>query len=251
MENNKKIVDSVKRLEQLKQATIVNYLSDINLDDDLDLYNTMIRVFVEGKLDDEFYSPAFQNMDVVEKRKIQELGKKYLSLCFYDGNPNCWTDSIEGLTLEDYDFICMKIFDNYNFILEVIRKYGVEVVEQLKDIQDTEIFADKMAVDYLRDVFGDDYLLGRILHDVSKKDGSFEGLKASQKAVLFMYPEGILFDNKRNIKRRVSVRKLKDKIINYVYDSDDFVNNLDDVDDSYFESIISSIYLDYILGFSS
>lgn len=251
MENKKEIVNSVKRLEQLKQATIVNYLDDINLDEDLDLYNTMIHAFVDGKLDDEFYSPNFQDMNLVEKRKLQELGRKYLSLCFYDGNPNYWTDSIEGLSLEDYDLICMKIFDNYNFILEIIKKYGVEVVEQLREIQDSEMFNDNVAVDYLRDIFDDDYLLGKTLFDVSRKDGNYEGLKNSQKAVLFMYPEGILFEKNGKVKRRVKARELKDKIINYVYSSDDFSNDLEDVNDSYFENIISNINLDYLLGSKS
>lgn len=235
MENNSRVEESVKRLEQLKQATILDCLADIDLNNDL--YDAMIHKFAEGKIDDAFYSPMFKDMDISFRRELLDKGKKYLSLCFFEGSPDCWVDSIEGSSFEDPDLICGKILDNYNFILEVIKDYGEDILELLNRIQKTKMFSSNVLIDYLRNVFDDDALLKEVLLEMTKKDGDYSDFTDSQKAILFMYPEGILFEENEDgdKKRRISVLELNNKINDY---TDFYVD---------FEDIISNIFIDYRL----
>lgn len=237
MENNSRVGESAKRLEQMKQATILNCLADIDLDSDLDLYDTMIHIFTEGKIDDAFYSPMFKDMDMPLKRELLDKGKKYLPLCFFGGSPDYWVDSIEGSSFEDPDLICGKILDNYNFILEVIKDYGEDILELLNRIQKTKMFSSNVLIDYLRNVFDDDDLLKEVLLEMTKKDGDYSDFTDSQKAILFMYPEGILFEENEDgdKKGRISVLELNNKINDY---TDFYVD---------FEDIISNIFIDYRL----
>ncbi len=252
-----KSIDDIKvstnRLEKLKQATIVNYLSDIDLDNDLDLYDTMIHLFIEGKLDDAFTSPIFQDMDVHDRAKLQSLVRKYASLCFFGGNPNYWTDSIEGVSLMDFDLICMKILDNYHFLLEVAKDGGEDTLRQLKKFQDTDLFSENVVIDYLRNTFDDDKLLKKVLIDMSKKDGNYRGLSDRQKAVLFLYPAGVLYKiNQQDDKEEISIQYLKDEVVKRISsDSELSSMSMEEIagilGDSNFEEIISDIYLDYTM----
>ena len=246
MSKKKDIRVSTKRLEQLKQATIINYLANIDLENDLDLYDAMIHLFIDGKLDDAFYSPMFDNMERSKKKELLELGRDYASLCFFGGNPSYWTDSIEGLSLKDYNLICMRILDNYNYMLEIARDGGVEALEQLKKIQNTKLFSDNVLIDYLRGVFDDDELLKQSIIDVSKKNGDYQGFNDIQKAILFVYPDGVLYEGEGEQKRRIPVSELLKKIeekMSSNYDDSDMP--LSSFDNSLFEEIIVDIYFDF------
>lgn len=244
---------SAKRLEQLKQATIINYLAYIDLDNDLDLYDTMIHLFIDGKLDNAFYSPMFDNMERSKKMELLELGRKYASLCFFGGNPSYWTDSIEGLSLKDYDLICMKILDNFNYLLEIARDGGVEALEQLKRFQSTKLFSDNIVIDYLRGKFDNDELLKQAIIDVSKKDGDYQGFSDIQKAIMFVYPDGVLYEGEGDEKKRLSISKLMEKVddkisSNKSYSPMIFPSFNHSLKDSLFEEIITDIYMDYSLN---
>ena len=64
--------DSSKRLTNLKQATLIKYLDEINLDEDLDLYDKMISHFTMGDLDEEF-SSSYLNDKTKEENKNREV----------------------------------------------------------------------------------------------------------------------------------------------------------------------------------
>ena len=252
MKNIEDIQYNLKRLEDMKQVTILNYLSQIDLDDNMHLYDTMIHLLVEGKLDDVFSSSVFQNMNMEEKKKLQMLARKYVSLCFFEGNPDYWTDSIEGISLRDYDFICMKIFDNYNYLLEIARDSGESVLEQMKRIQNTDIFSGKVMIDFLRNAFDDDQLLKESLNDICSKEGAYYELTDKEKAVLLFYPDGVLYtNNSQGEKEKQSVSKLKEYILERISSKRDLTSvsfsELADMLGEYnFEEIISDIYLDYL-----
>ncbi len=241
---------SAKRLENMKQATIVNYLSDIDLDNDLDLYDTMIHLFVDGTLDYAFYSPIFDKMNADDRKKLFKMVRKYISLCFFDGNPNYWTDSVEGISLLDSDFICMKILDNYHYLLELAKDGGEELLKQIKEFQLTDLFSNSVMIDYLRNTFDDDELLKKRLLDVCLEDESYQGLTSQQKAILFRYPVGVLYTvDDKNQKKLLTSDYLKNEIIKRISSSQDLTSmSLKDVvsilGNSNFEEIVSDIYLD-------
>lgn len=244
---------SVERLEKLKQATILTSLETIDLDNEMDLYDTMIHLFARGELDKDFSSVVFIDMDDEQKKKIHELARKYLSLYFFAGNPNYWSDSIEGYSLNNLDFICMRIFDNYNFLLKLIKNGKLDVLEELKAIQKTDLFSNKVIIDYLRGSFDDDEILEEILTDFVDKNGEYYNLSDYEKALLVLNPEGILYKND-NSKRKISALELKEKIAKYSGTSKeeisnitlaDFIHKLDDLS---YQEIITNIYLDYMMS---
>lgn len=252
--SNDNIKDSVKRLEDLKQATLVNYLSIIDLDNDIDLYDKMIHLFVEGNLDEAFYSPEIEEMDDLDRKKLQELVRKYISLCFFSGNPSYWTDSIEGVSLMNLDLICMRIFDNYNFLLKLANMGGEDALKQLSAFQKMESFSEKVLVDYLRNSFHDDTLLQSLLIDFSKQD-EFRGLTDKQKAIMFMFPDGVLIDKDNNSIKMIDVDTLKQKIKKYSSSSKDFSSMtlkeiIDYLGEDTYNNIISEIYLDSVIDFN-
>lgn len=252
--NNDNIKDSVKRLEELKQATLVNYLSIIDLDNDVDLYDKMIQLFVKGKLDEAFYSPIFNKMDDSSRKKLQELVRKYDSLCFFLGNPSYWTDSIEGVSMMNLDLISMRIFDNYNFLLELANIGGEEVLKQLSSFQKMGLFSEKVLVDYLRNSFHDDTLLQSLLIDFSNQE-EFRELTDKQKAIMFMFPDGVLINKGDNSSKKIDVNTLKQKIKKYSSSLEDSSSMtlkeiIEYLGEETFSEVISEIYLDSIFDFN-
>ena len=69
-------------MEGLKQAVIERCLSDIDLDNDIDLYDKIISEFAVGNLDDAFECPVFQGLTEDEKIQLLKRGRKYFPLCF-------------------------------------------------------------------------------------------------------------------------------------------------------------------------
>lgn len=188
----KNIKESTKRLEDLKQATLVNYLDDINLDDDRSLYDEMMHHFVEGDLDDEFSSSIFDDMEMDDKKSLQDLARKYMSLCFYDGDVENWSDSVETIPL-DYDLISLKLFDNYNFLLMIARDGGEAALKELKKFQKCAGYHENAVIDYLRNTFLSDTILRKVILDMTKKDSLYKVFTAEQRASLCRFPEGTLY----------------------------------------------------------
>lgn len=220
----KNIKESTKRLEDLKQATLVNYLENIDLSDDRALYDEMMYHFVEGDLDDEFYSSIYDGLEIDDKKSLQDLTRKYISLCFYDGDVNNWVDSVENVPL-DYELIAMKLFDNYNFLLRIARDGGEDALKELKRFQKCEGYHENAAIDYLRNTFLSDTILRKIILEMTKKDSLYKVFTVEQRASLCRFPEGTLysfdFDNEKvkvssplslalEINRRVNSEELKD-----------------------------------------
>lgn len=255
MSSNQDIKTSVERLENLKQATILNSLETIDLSRRIDLYDTMIHLFVKGSLDDDFSSSIFEDIDDSEKEKMHELARKYLSLCFFVGDSDYWADSVEGMTLDNLDFICMRIFDNYNFLLELIKDDKLEVLDNLEAIQATNVFSNKIIIDYLRCSFNDDKLLKEVLTDFVDEDGEYYNLSVKDKALLLLNPEGILYD-KDALDKKIDALELKKKIIDYSNISIEpnaiSLNELiQKIGKASFKEILLDIYIDYMMSVSN
>ena len=105
----------VRRLEDLKQETILNYLDEVNLDHAMELYDCMINHLFKGDLDNAFDSKYLIGVDQEEAIEVFQLARRYKDLCFYMGDVEYWADSIEGVYLSDIDLVSMKLLDNYDF----------------------------------------------------------------------------------------------------------------------------------------
>ena len=181
------------RLEILKQETILRNLKDINLDNPSDLYEKMIRNFFSGVLDEEFLSTSLEKVAEEQKKEIFALARKYRDLCFYKGDITYWKDSIGGIYLSDLDLVCMKIFDNFDFLLDLANEGGETVLKQLSLFQKGTMSEKGSVIDFLRSTFQNDKMLKSILIDMSKEHGPYYLFNNEQKEILCTYPEGIIY----------------------------------------------------------
>lgn len=242
MENKSDI--RIERLEKLKQATIVNFTDEIDYSNRLDLYDTLLSNVFKGSFDDDFLSKYVSKDD----KDVFELARKYKSLCFFEGNQIYWIDSIEGASLADYDLITIKLLDNYDFLLRIAKENGEDSLKQLIKLQQTDSFNDKVIIDYLRNSFINDDILVDTIKSMNSND--YKDFTDEQKAILCLYPEGILYGvDKDNSIYNIPVDNLisKIKIALLGEDNDNF--HLGDalihlnIDD--FNDIIGNVYDDY------
>jgi len=199
---NESVKESAKRLEEMKKATLLRFLDEIDLDDEISLYDAMIEHFTNGELDDCFYSPVLKGLSDTDKKKLMSLTHEYESLCFYQRSADYWLDSIEGVSINDFDLIALKLLDNYNFLLDIAKDGGKETLEQMKKFQDCDGYSDCSVVEYLRNTFAADEILKAVLIEMGKKDSLYNVFTDEQKANLCSFPEGTLyfFDGNSGIK---------------------------------------------------
>jgi hypothetical protein len=185
---------SLKRLEKIKQATILKFLETVDLDSIMGFYDSMVDHVFKGDLDQDFLSKTLMGLDDEEKGEIFQLARRYKGLCFLMGDPSYWSDSIEGVTLSDVDLVCMKLFDNYDFLLGLARDGGERALKELNSFEKASFSGS--VIDSLRTIFEDDDTLRDIITEMSKEDGQYQGLTSKQKEILCTYPQGVLFDRK-------------------------------------------------------
>lgn len=185
--------EAVRRLEEMKQATILRYLSNINLEKDSDLYDEMMVHFANGELNDYFSSSVLDALEEDDRENVCELANEFISLCFYMGESDYWSDSIDCVSNEDYELIALKIFDNYDFLLEVARDGKREALEQMKSFADKNGYTENSVLDLLRNTFNNDQLLKTVLVEMSNEDSLYDVFTTSQKAELCRFPEGTVF----------------------------------------------------------
>jgi hypothetical protein len=237
----------VKRLEDLKQETILNYLDSINLDHPMELCDSMIQHLFAGDLDSAFASKYLLGVDQEEAREIFELARRYKDLCFYMGDPGYWADSIEGVYLTDVDLVSMKLLDNYDFLLGLSRVGGENSLKQLEAFKGS-MSLNGSVIDYLRNNFDNDDILMDTIVEMSKEDGVYQGLSDEQKEVLCTFPEGILYEKKDDSIEKIPVSELVHKMqeVYFGTQSEEY-NDLEKFSKLFpskeaFEEVIISIY---------
>lgn len=237
---------SIERLNKLKQATILNFTDKIDYNNRLDLYETLLKNVFDGNFDDVFLT---DNVDEDNRDKLFDLARKYKFLCFFQGNPSYWFDSVEGVYLSDVELVTLKILDNYDFLIKLGKNCGEEALKQLVRFQKTDSFEDKVIIDYLRSGFINDDILADTIKSMSDKNGDYKDFSDEQKAYLCLYPEGVIY----TVKEDESIEKIPaSKIISGVkisllgedkeeYHLGDALKHLSMED---FEDIITKIYFD-------
>ena len=186
------VIDSL-RLETLKQAVIEKYSSEIDFNQPIELYETIIHKLVDGELDYWFYSEELKDLDSFEKESVFTLARAYCDLCFYQGDPNLWLESVSGASLGDFDYTCAKILENYNFLLVLSHLGGESVLKEVQRI-DTMHYLDGVApIEFLRNRFINDEILIQFLCALSDPKGKAKELSYDEKAILCAYPDGVIY----------------------------------------------------------
>ncbi len=187
------ITDRVKRITKLEEETILRYSEEIDYDDNLSMYDVMIKHFALGDLDDVFLTDVTKNMSKDEAKKLFDLVRQYVSLCFAKGDVDYWVCSLENASAVDYQFIATSIFDNYDYLLELAKDGGEAVLKQLVALRENKDLQDAAVIQYLRDYFIDDRALKVVLMDMTEENSPYDIFSNEQKAILFTYPEGTLY----------------------------------------------------------
>ncbi len=232
----------IKRLEELKNAMLMNNLSEANLDNLFELYDSMLYKTFSGEFNDIFLS---EYLDDSNRNEVLELASKYNSSCFYLGEFENWIDSIEGVSLSDLDLVSVKLLDNYDYLIRLAKNGGVDTLKFLAKFEGSPMFKRGAIIALLRNSFYNDDVLEEVLIEMGKPEGNYKDFNDKQKIVLCNYPEGVLYevnDNKEvNI---ISSNNLKKSIIkSYLGTEEDY--DISTIDLSVFEQIVASIYTDY------
>lgn len=188
-----KIDEGIKRLEKLKQETILRYTDEIDFDQDLSLYDVMISHFAKGDLDYAFDTSVVEGMSDKEMEELFELTREFVGLCFSKGDVDYWLDSLEDTPVADYSLIAYSIFNSFDFLLGLAKEGGRDVLEQLVSLRASKELRDTALVAYLSNTFIDDSVLSKILLDMSKEGSFYSIFTDEQKGILLNFPEGTLY----------------------------------------------------------
>ena len=198
----------LSRLEFLKQVTIENYCEEIDFDDNKCLYDYLMKCVFSGEFDSIIPIKSFKNVDKEKQEKVFSMVRDHLSLLLYSGDISSWNFSIGGTYSEDYDYICMKILDNYDFLLGLVAKGGEDVLNLLSSFQDEYITEDNLVVGQLRTRFEDDGILQTVLLEMAKKNGQYKDLSSRQKEILCVYSQNVLYQRSGDEYKLISPEEL-------------------------------------------
>ena len=181
---------------------------------------------------------------------------QYKDIMFYEGDASCWRKSSEK-HIEDYTMIATDVLDNYDFVIELAKVGGVNALNLLRDMKDCDGYSEYSVVERLRNTFGNDELLQKVLLEMSKDNNLYNIFTTEEKAELLDYPLGTLYfykDEKtavisnpiqlaielynRDISNRIELtddnaQEIVESLTEYLRDNDFYFSNT--VDDLFFE----------------
>lgn len=188
------VTRKVHSLEKLKDTVIINYLSDVNLDNEIDIYDKLVKHFFNGDLDNYYDNSLFDNVSYDSKIDILNNVRKYSYLCFYNKDVNNWIDSVDGISIEDYNLITYQLLDNFDFLLRLYL-YGGEDSLKLLDDYSNSMFSntDLSAVEDVKRNFVTDEILFSTFKELSSSNSYFDVFTKNEKNALIRYAEGIIY----------------------------------------------------------
>jgi len=188
------VTRKVHSLEKLKDTVIINYLSDVNLDNEIDIYDKLVKHFFNGDLDNYYDNSLFDNVSYDSKIDILNNVRKYSYLCFYNKDVNNWIDSVDGIPIEDYNLITYQLLDNFDFLLRLYL-YGGEDSLKLLDDYSNSMFSntDLSAVEDVKRNFVTDEILFLTFKELSSSNSYFDVFTKNEKNALIRYAEGIIY----------------------------------------------------------
>lgn len=188
------VTRKVHSLEKLKDTVIINYLSDVNLDNEIDIYDKLVKHFFNGDLDNYYDNSLFDNVSYDSKIDILNNVRKYSYLCFYNKDVNNWIDSVDGISIEDYNLITYQLLDNFDFLLRLYL-YGGEDSLKLLDDYSNSMFSntDLSAVEDVKRNFVTDEVLFSTFKELRSSNSYFDVFTKNEKNALIRYAEGIIY----------------------------------------------------------
>ena len=234
---------SIERLEKLKDVMILNHLAEVDLDNKSNYYDTLLYKTFNGEFDDSFLSNNLDGLNDTERNEVLSLARKYNYLCFFFFFFENWVDSVEGVTLLDFDLISEKLLDNYDYLIKLALN-GEDVLKFLGKFQNNELFKKGSVIALLRNGFYNDDVLESILIEMSKADGNYKEFNDNQKIILCNYPLGVLYRVVGEDTNIISLEELKKMITIKLIGEEDSSFDIGSIEDSEFEEVISSIYTD-------
>lgn len=232
-----KIDVGIKRLEKLKQETILRYIEIIDYDQELSLYDVMINRFVQGDFDDFFDTDVTKGMGSEEKKELFLLAREFVGLCFSNGDVDYWLDSLENMPITDPDLITYSIFDNFDYLLELAKDGGRNVLELLVSLRACSDLRDTALVSYLRNTFIDDRVLSGVLFEMADSSSFYKIFTDEQKGILCNYPEGTLYAYDDDEIKITSPLILGVQIYNSVNED----NVIDKIDEANLTSVLNTL----------
>ena len=196
------------RLEFLKQSTINNNCCEIDFNNPKHLYDCLMKNVFSGEFDSIFPTESLKDLSYQQKEEIFKMVRESLSMILFMGEIDLWADSVEGVFIDDYEFLCIRILDNFEFLLDLVKNGGKDVINLLSSFQKADSSFENIVVERLRDTFDEDELLKSILLEMSKQDGEYSKFSDKQKAMLCKFPKNILYKENGNHLELVSSSEL-------------------------------------------
>ena len=233
----------IERLEELKKATIRNHLAELDLDNILDFYDTLLENTFSGEFDDVFLSENLDDLSQENRKEVLELSRKYKSLCLYNDD---WPDSVGGVTSSDPELIAIKLLDSYDFLIKLAKNGGEEVLKFLYKFNSINMSDEGSIIATLRYKFCSDEVLEKILMEMPVFNGDYNDYRDSQKIILCNYPDGLLYKvdesgsvimtPKEELKKMISMELIGDEDLSF---------NIRKVDRAEFEEAVINIHARY------
>ena len=189
------VSDKSAIFQKLKDATILNYLSDLNLDYEIHRYDSLVNHLFHGDFDDILVRslPFLKSIDVEDREDILSTAKDYSHFCFFDGSIDNWVNSIEKLPVDDYDFTAYQLFEQYVFLIDLVSSVSMSQLEKISDIISHLSVSDLSVIETLRVCFLNDELLKDTLIDMTDENSSYSLFSDQEKALLLSYPRDNIF----------------------------------------------------------
>ena len=208
------------KLDSMIQSVVVNNSCDIDLNDDKELYDRIVYLLIDGSLNYELDSEFVCGLNYDEKKQLFTIVKKYSFLCLKDKNIHKWTSSCQGVIYSDYRYNCIRMIDNYDFLINIVINCGENALKLIDKFSIYDMYKDYSVIEVLRNRFDFDDIMIKIIKDMSDLNSSFNTFTIEQKAMLCYYASDFLYTCNDNNVRFRSPNSVALDIYRYVYKTD-------------------------------
>lgn len=227
--------NKIKSLEKLKNEVLINYLSEINLDFEIDLYDKLIDYFVSGDLDSIYESENLKKYSKKEKKIILNDLHKFQNMCFYNKNKNYWLDSISMVSIEDYELIVYELFSNFQLLERIYLNSSIDALNLINNFDRESFFDNSLSIiENIKNSFIDEDTLVNVLKELSTNE-DYKCFDTSKKLALIKFAEGTLY----NVSNGKGIIKNSKEVLSKIKNDDNFYQNLEEEYFNYQEKIIT------------
>lgn len=215
-----KIRDYNKKIDNLIQSVIVNYSQDIDFNNEIELYDRLINLLTNGILNKEFDSDYLSKLDIDEEKKIFNIVRDYVPICFKDKYLYNWRKSCQDVISTDYRYICIRLIDNYDFLINLAVDGGENALRLLDNFSIYDVYRNYSVVEVLRNNYNSDDILKKIIIDMSSDNSKFNIFSLEQKALLCYYGPELLYSKRGDMVTFKAPSSIALELYRFVYKND-------------------------------